>query len=245
MARQLAQKKIKMEIEFTVTLNAIDAAGTAAPAGPDGSFLTLEQMQKALAENEAVLAQQMIAAAFSKLQEYAGFLTAQDTLTPLRELAQALPPADQEPLGLTRADFIDATRLLRQEGLSARVDASRVAEQLAGDGCCPVWAELWSDLRPGSDLGRQMEHYYVPQTPPTVLPEVPGHYFQARYLTRQGDAVHVEGCCTCGEVVHGAGAEMTAALAAAWSGYEHHLALCQMGERTNLHLHPTSQPSKQ
>ncbi len=242
MARQFVQKKIKMEIEFTVTLNAID---TAAPAGPDGSFFTLEQLQKALAENEAVLAQQMIAAAFSKLQEYAGFLSAQDTLTPLRELAQDLPPAEQEPLGLTRADFIDATRLLRQDGLSVRVDGSRVAEQLPGDGCCPVWAELWSDLRPGSDLGRQMEHYYVPQTAPTAHHEIPGHYFQVRYLTRQAEAIHVEGCCTCGEVVHGAGKDETAALAAAWSGYERHLALCQMGERTNLNLHPTSQPSKQ
>jgi hypothetical protein len=81
MARQLAQKKIKMEIEFTVALNAIDEAGK---AGPDGSFDTLDQLQQALAENETVLAQQMIAAAFAKLQEYAGYLSAQDSLTSLR-----------------------------------------------------------------------------------------------------------------------------------------------------------------
>jgi hypothetical protein len=90
-----------------------------------------------------------------------------------------------------------------------------------------------------------MERYYVPQTPPTVLHEIPGHYFQVRYLTRQTNAIHVEGCCTCGNVFQGTGDDETAALGAAWHDYEHHLALSQIGERTNLNLHPTSQPSKQ
>jgi hypothetical protein len=244
MARQLSQKKFKLEIEFTVTMNAVedDASGK---NGPDGSNASLEGLQKALAENDVVLAQQMIAAAFVKLQEYTDYIAGQDNVSPLIALSASLEPAEQETLGLTRSDFLDATRQLRTNGLNANVDGSSVVELVPGEGGCPVWRQVWSDLRPGTELGRLMEHFYIPVAPPPDSNENSGHYLQVRYLTDQADGVHVEGRCTCGQNFNGVGADETRALAAAWSSYQKHLALGQIGEQMNQNLHPTFQTSQQ
>jgi len=244
MTTPLSQKKFKMEIEFTVTMNAVedDASGK---KEPDGSFPSVNRLQQALADDDVILAQQMITAAFVKLQEYADFVAGQDSLSPLLTLAASLAPCEQEGFGLTRSDFIEATRQLRVSSLSANIDGSSVAELIPGESGCPVWRQVWSDLRPGTELGRWMEHFYVPVAPPPDSSECSGHYLQVRYLTDQPDGVHVEGRCTCGDMVNGVGQDETRALAAAWSSYQKHLALFQLGEQMNQNLHPTFQTSEQ
>jgi hypothetical protein len=54
------------------------------------------------------------------------------------------------------------------------------------------------------------------------------HYFSVRYLTKQKDEVCCEAVCSCGRTISGKGEDESHALEAAWTGYEKHLALCNL-----------------
>jgi hypothetical protein len=244
MTQPLIQKTFKMEIEFTVSMDGIPGADPAADSAGD-LIPSLQSLQRALVECEPVLRQQMLAAVFNKLQEYSDYLAAQDSLTPLMALAAGLDAQDQEPLGTTRADFLDATRPLRTASLTARVSDCSILEQMTHPGDCPTWQTSWTDLRPHSDLGRQLEALCVPVAPSrSIYSRVPQHYLQVRYLTRLPDGIHAQGACTCGKTFDASGADGSQALETVWSSYQAHLEIYRISERTQLALTCPSQKNK-
>jgi hypothetical protein len=236
MTRQLSQKTFKLEFELTIGMDEIEA-GLPGQDGTDGVTAALKALQHLLAQNETLLRQQMLAAAFSKLQEYNDYLAGQDTISSIAGLAPGLAPEDQEALGLTRADFIDATRPVRVTSLTARVDGSQIYEKATGEAECPRWQSVWSDLRPETEFGQLLEELSVPSTPLTYSTERgSGHYLQVRYLTDQPDGVHLEGRCACGETIGGIGADEPHALAAAWKIFQKHRRVRQIAEKMEQNL---------
>jgi hypothetical protein len=236
MARQLSQKTFKLEIELTVRMDEIETGSTDLNGG-DGAAPSLKALQQALAQNDALLRQQMLAAAFSKLQEYSDYLAGQDAISSIEALAAAVAPDDQAALGLTRADFIDATRPLRVASLTARVDGSQIHEKVGDGEDCPQWQPVWSDLRPRTEFGQLLEDLAVPSTPlGYATGRDVGHYLQVRYLSGQPDGVHLDGRCTCGAAIGGVGADEPHALAAAWKTFQKHRGVCQISEKMALSL---------
>ena len=236
MPRSLSQKTFKMEFEFAVAMDEVahEHPGTTNPV-LDLDYL--DQLQQALVKDETALARQMLQAAILKLQEYADYLAAQDGLTPLSKVAAELESNDGALPNPSGDNFLDLTRPIRVNSLSARLQSSAIHEQVAGETGETRWEPVWVDLRPGSEFGRMLDRYAVPAAPAPFLPGLKdSHYLLARYLTRQRDGVHLEARCTCETTIEGVGEDECQALDRLWENYQKHVERTSTARRIQIGL---------
>jgi len=236
MAKQLSQKTFKVEFEFTVSMDELEEKHL---GNPDPNCLAwLTQLQKALIQNETALSSQMRAAALNQLQGIADYLAAQDTLAPLKAIADELDAQEVECMDPVSGDFADLTRPLRTSSMSVQLESSRIHEKTDDPGGGEAeWQEVWRDLRQDTELGKLLEQYCVPNLSVRPAPgQGTGHHLLVRYLTRQPDGTHIEARCTCEEGIHGMGADEQQALATVWDAYKKHLETSSLGEKIQVGL---------
>ncbi len=220
MPNPIVTKTFRMELEFTVTMNELEGEHPGdSPANRRLSFLKL--LQKAVVQNEPALIRQMLGSVLNKLQDYVDYLSGQNTLLSLNQVAAAMPPEERAYLEETHENFADLTRPLRITSISTHLEHSAIQETTGCGECASTPKAVWDDLRQGTEYGRLLEKYSNPANQPAYGLEA-SHFLMVRYLTRQPDGVHCEARCTCGAVLEGVGADEPGALDALWNRYKKH-----------------------
>ena len=226
MAKTLAKRTFKLELEITVEMQELSEEHL---SGPDhaGQLAHLKRLQSALLHHEPALTEQMLSAVMDKLQEYMDYLVAQDDLALLEKVADSLDREDRQYFakGLegSSGDFAGLTRPLRRSSLAARLDSSAIHARQEDIDCETSWQPVWRDLMPQAELARRLEK--LSNSGPQVygLPRLSGiHNLMPRFLTSQQDGIHFEGLCTCEKPLEGVGETEDQALEALWMSFSEH-----------------------
>lgn len=223
MAAPLLQKKFRMELDFTVTMDSIEEYYSNASA-PNQALPYLQQLQAALLNDGPALLRLIQARLVNQLQEYTDHLAGQDSLEGLRRLDASLQAEDPDGFESIPLDLTLLSRPIRISTLDACLSGSSISEaQLDAEGL-PHWLPVWADLLPQSPLGQWTQSASKSQGFPQGSPEqVEGHHFSLRYLDCQPDGVHAEAGCTCGLTFYGLGRDEGQAFDTAWSSFKNHL----------------------
>jgi hypothetical protein len=226
MAKKVAQKTFKIELEITVDMDELEEEHL--PGSGDSQQLPcLKRLQETLLKNEAALTEQMLSAALGQLQEYMDYLVAQDDLNSLAKVADRLDREDRKFFEEHECDFAELTRPLRCSSLSVRLDGSTIHEKVEDAQADAGWQPIWSDLMPQAELNRLLEELSISVSQGYSIPRLENaHYLLVRHLTRQRDGVHMEARCTCEKVLEGVGENETQALEALWMSFIEHYEAC-------------------
>ncbi|RPJ50817.1 MAG: hypothetical protein EHM21_04160 [Chloroflexi bacterium] len=237
MAPALRQKKLKLELTFTVNMAEIESDF------PHPSLA--RRLQQALLNDETALTRLMVGAMLNELHGYADYLADQDSLPMLKEAAQALPSGDPQ-LPISDFAFAQETSPLRITCMNARLESSAIQEQVnPGNGEC-AWHTVWRDLRPDSALGLLFEQLAIPTTPiPFSKPRDAAHALRARYLNQQQDGIHVEGRCACQQPFEGIGADAGEALDDLWRHFKAHRDATSLASKFQTGWKTRLKPGKQ
>ena len=231
MAKRVARKTFKVELEFTVDMEELGEEHLASPGDPQ-QLPCLKRLQEILLKNEAALSEQMLSAALGQLQEYMDYLVTQDDLNSLAKAADRLDREDRKFFEKHECDFAELTRPLRCSSLSVRLDGSTIHEKVEDAQAEEGWQPIWSDLMPQAELNRLPEELSISVSQSYSIPRLKNaHYLLVRHLTRQRDSVHMEARCTCEKVLEGMGENEAQALEALWMSFIEHYEACESCSR--------------
>ncbi|MGE5222243.1 MAG: hypothetical protein ACM3PY_07390 [Omnitrophica WOR_2 bacterium] len=226
MGKLLSQKTFKFEFEITVAVDEVEEKHLQ-PDQPSSQLPYLKQLQQALLKDDTALVEQMTSLAVARLQEYVDYLAMQNDQVALLKIAASLEPEHRNFFQKYKNDFTALSRPIRRSSLSAsEIDCSIYELE---PGLEMDWQPVWRDLRGKNELGEMIADI---TTPLNSVPHLTnGHYLLARYLTRQKNGVHLEACCTCGEVFESNAEDECRAMEIVWDDFRIHYEKVQAIQR--------------
>lgn len=226
----LSQKKFKLELEFTVTVDEVDQQHLTQNL-PLEALPYLKQLQDALVNNEPAMIQQIMMQIVASLQQYTDHLAAQNDKTGLQQIDAAVTVDDCACFNPADLDFLELTRPVRVSAINAQIESCTLNEKLQDTQDETRWEAVWSDLWMQSELVRGTGKYPPPSQSRWIdVHQASSHFFFVRYLTQQKDGVHCEALCSCGRTISGVGENESHALETAWGIYQKHLGLSHLAK---------------
>jgi hypothetical protein len=218
----LKKKTIKVELELTVDIEDLSNVESFLDETSD-HLPYLQRLQEALLNDEESLRLVILPAVFAKLQEFADYAAGQDSSRTIRELIGTLEEKDRQFWEHLEADFLEVTRPLTSSIIKVQIEKSSVLEKAADANNGTAWLPVWSDLRPRTPLGKQMDRLGVPYLPVSIHSEIDrDHYLLVRYIVERNQKVHVEGTCSCGHLFHSEAVDESTAVEHLWDQHARH-----------------------